>query len=191
MSDSAEAKKVARTAAFEARAQAHAEGVGAARRAAGHVLTVVAALREARVVSGYLPIRTELDPMPAMLALHGLGYRLCVPVIEAPRQPLRFRAWTPDATLVPGPFGVSVPAEGEELEPDILLVPLLAFDSYGNRLGYGGGFYDRTLHALRARRMAWGYGFAYERQLVPEVPRALTDAVLDGVVTETGARLPV
>ncbi len=191
MSEQDAEKKRARAAAFEARAQAHAEGAGAARRAAGHALSVIAARHEARVVAGYLPIRTELDPMPAMLALHGLGFQLCVPVIEAPRHPLRFRAWTPGVALVRGPFGVSVPAEGAEVEPDILLVPLLAFDSHGNRLGYGGGFYDRTLHALRARRVAWGYGFAYERQLVPAVPRAMTDAVLDGVVTETGARLAV
>ncbi len=190
MNDLTEAKKAARAAAFAARARAHAEGAGAARRAAGHALSVIGALHEARVVSAYLPIRTELDPMPAMLALHGLGYRLCVPVIEAPRQPLRFRAWRPGVALVPGPFGVATPADGEELEPDILLVPLLAFDASGNRLGYGGGFYDRTLHALRARGAARGYGFAYEGQLVSELPRGVTDAVLDGVVTETGARLP-
>ncbi len=141
-------------------------------------------------MAGYLPIRTEIDPRPVMLALHGLGYRVCVPVIEATARPLLFRVWTPEVKLVPGPFKVLIPAEGDWISPDRLLVPLVAFDDHGHRLGYGGGFYDRTLHALRTRGDVRGFGFAYEGQRVPEVPRGLTDAPLDGVITEAGTHLP-
>ncbi len=181
-------KQHARESAYEARARAHGSGIGAARRAAAHVLAAVAGLRDVSVVSGYLPIRSEIDPRPAMLALHGLGLRICVPVIQAKDKPLLFRAWTPAVALRPGPFAVPVPVEGDWLEPDLLLVPLLAFDEDGNRLGYGGGFYDRTLEALRAVRPIHGYGLAYEAQKVAEVPRSATDAPLDAVVTEAGIR---
>ncbi|TPE50812.1 5-formyltetrahydrofolate cyclo-ligase [Amaricoccus solimangrovi] len=190
MSDLERRKAKARSDGYAARARAHAAGFGAARQAAGHALRVLAGAPAARVVAGYLPIRTEIDPRPGMLALHGLGYTVCVPVIEAPAHPLLFRVWKPEVALVPGPFKVLIPAEGDWIEPDALLVPLIAFDDEGHRLGYGGGFYDRTLHALRAHRVVRAYGFAYEGQHVPEVPRGLTDAPLDAVVTETGARLP-
>ncbi|PZQ51691.1 MAG: 5-formyltetrahydrofolate cyclo-ligase [Rhodovulum sulfidophilum] len=190
MSDLERQKVAARGESYAARARAHAAGAGAARLAAAHALRVLAPLPRARVIAGYLPIRTEIDPRPAMLALHGLGYRVCVPVIEAAARPLLFRRWAPGVPLVPGPFNVMVPAEGDWVSPDALLVPLLAFDDHGHRLGYGGGFYDRTLHALRAHRAVSGYGFAYEGQYVPEVPRGLTDAPLDAIITEAGVRTP-
>lgn len=189
MKDLDRRKAEARSAGYAARARAHAAGTGAARQAAGHVLDLLAGLPGVRNVAGYLAIRTEIDPLPAMLALHGLGYIVCVPVIEAQARPLLFRAWTPGVALVPGPFKVMVPAEGAWIEPDALLVPLISFDDAGHRLGYGGGFYDRTLHALRVHREVRAFGFAYEGQHVPEVPRGPTDAPLDAVVTEAGARL--
>ena len=138
------------------------------------------------MVAGYLPVRSELDPRPAMLALRGLGYRLCVPVVEAPRLPLGFRTWAPGAATERGAFGIEVPVEGAPAEPDLILVPMLAFDARGHRLGYGGGFYDRTIAALRARRPLVALGLAYAGQELPEVPDGDHDMRLDGIVTEAG-----
>ncbi|MFO1106596.1 MAG: 5-formyltetrahydrofolate cyclo-ligase [Amaricoccus sp.] len=191
MSDVDLLKETARAEGYVARARAHAAGCGAARQAAGHALLAISGHRDVRIVSAYLPIRTEIDPRPTMMALHGLGYRLAVPVVEAPGRPLRFRAWSPGCALEPGPFNVMVPVAGDWLEPDLLIVPLIAFDPQGHRLGYGGGFYDRTLQALRLRRPIHAYGLAYEGQLVPAVPRGPTDAELDGVVTEAGLHRPL
>jgi 5-formyltetrahydrofolate cyclo-ligase len=125
-----------------------------------------------------------------MAALRGLGFALAVPVIEAKGLPLRFRSWVPGVAVVRGPFGVEVPAEGDWVEPDLLVVPLLAFDGAGHRLGYGAGFYDRTLAGLRARRRVVALGFAYAAQQVDAVPRDATDARLDAVVTEDGTIRP-
>jgi 5,10-methenyltetrahydrofolate synthetase len=101
-----------------------------------------------RVLSGYMPMRTEIDPLPAMAAHRGPVGRAGDP---RPAMPLKFREWTPGCALVPGDFGALIPAEGAWLEPEVLIVPLLAFDARGYRLGYGGGFYDRTLEE-RSRR---------------------------------------
>jgi 5-formyltetrahydrofolate cyclo-ligase len=144
----------------------------------------------ARVASGYRRIRTELDPEPLMLALIEAGCRLCVPVIEGRGLPLRFREWSPGARMRPGPFGAQVPADGDWLEPDLLVVPLLAFDAAGRRLGYGGGFYDRTLAGLRARGPVTAVGFGYAAQEVDEVPADETDQRLDAIVTEAGVIRP-
>ncbi|SDX95472.1 5-formyltetrahydrofolate cyclo-ligase [Citreimonas salinaria] len=147
------------------------------------VLDQVLARHRGACVSGFLPIRTEIDPRPAMAkaARHG---PVCVPVIEGPGLPLRFARWTPDATLVPGPFGAATPAEPEFLEPRVLIVPLLAFDRAGNRLGYGGGYYDRTLAALRARGSRTAIGFAFAAQEAEGLPLEPTDQPLDLIVTE-------
>ena len=184
-------KAAAREAALKVRAAAHAAGAGAARLAAGHALEAIGHLRAVGTVAGYLPIRSEIDPRPAMLALIGLGYRVAVPVVEAPGQPLAFRAWSPGGTTEPGAFGVEVPVAAEPVEPDVLLVPMLAFDARGHRLGYGGGFYDRTIARLRARREVHALGFAYAAQEVDLVPDSETDMRLDAVVTEAGVRWPV
>jgi 5-formyltetrahydrofolate cyclo-ligase len=185
-----EAKRAAREAAMAVRAAAHAAEPGAAGRVAELALAEIAGLRPVATVSGYLPIRHELDPMPAMLALAGLGYRLCVPVIEGRGRPLVFRAWSPGAATRRGPFGVEVPVDGETLEPDLLLVPMLAFDGRGHRLGYGGGYYDRTIAGLRARRPTHALGLAYAAQALPLVPDSETDMRLDAIVTEDGVVRP-
>lgn len=140
----------------------------------------------ARTVSGYRPIRTEIDATPLMTALHAAGHRLCVPVIEGQALPLRFREWHPGAAMVAGPFGAEVPAEGEWLDPDFVIAPLVAFDDQGHRLGYGGGFYDRTLAGLRAERRVLAVGLAYAAQQVKAIPHEPTDQRLDAVVTERG-----
>jgi 5-formyltetrahydrofolate cyclo-ligase len=182
-----QSKRAAREAALRVRRAAHEAGAGAARLAGGYALEAIGHLREVGTVAAYLPIRDELDPLPAMLALHGLGYRVCVPVIEARARPLAFRTWRPGVATVAGPLGVEVPVEGEPAEPDALLVPMLAFDARGHRLGYGGGFYDRTIAGLRARRGGVAaFGFAYAAQQVYEVPDGETDMRLDAVITEAG-----
>jgi 5-formyltetrahydrofolate cyclo-ligase len=187
----ADVKRAERAAARRRRADAFGASTGLSRRASGHLLDAIGAIRHVSVVSAYLAMRDELDPRPAMLALHTLGYRLCVPVTEALGTPLRFRAWTPDAALVAGPFGTSVPGDGDWLVPEVLVVPLLAFDRRGHRLGYGGGYYDRTIAALRAEgRPVHAIGYAFAAQEVEAVPVEATDAALDAVVTELGVLLP-
>ena len=135
-------------------------------------------------VAGYLPIRDEIDPRPALAALAARGLAVCVPVIEGSGLPLRFVLWAPGDATHTGPLGVEAPTGGAPAEPDLLLVPLLAFDPRGHRLGYGGGFYDRTIAALRARRRVVALGFAYAAQRVAQVPDSATDMRLDGIVTE-------
>lgn len=177
-------KSAARRAAGAARKAAHEGGQGAARAAAaqGHLAGFLAGFGPV-AVAGYLPIRSEIDPRPVMAAHAG---PVGVPVILGPGQALRFRRWTPEAALVPGPFGAMVPAEGADLVPRALIVPLLAWDRRGFRLGYGGGFYDRTLAALRAEGPVTAVGFAYGAQEMAEVPTDAYDQRLDAVVTEDG-----
>ncbi len=141
-------------------------------------------------VAGYMPMRTEIDPLPAMTALHAQGARLCVPVIAGKGLPLEFRAWTPDAPLLDGPFGARIPESGDWLTPDTLIVPMLAFDATCNRLGYGGGFYDRTLARLKAQGPTRALGLAFAAQALPEVAAGPTDVALDCIVTEDGIVTP-
>lgn len=177
----------ARKAAFEADMTGKAAGEeGAAEKAASLFLQRVEVPRGA-VVSAYLPIRSELDPTPLMLALIDRGARICVPVIEGEATPLRFRAWAPGVETAAGGFGTAVPQQGEHLTPDILIAPLLAFDRRGGRLGYGGGFYDRTLEQLRLAGGGVAFGFAYAAQEIEAAPLEPTDQILDGVVTEREA----
>lgn len=140
------------------------------------------------VIAGYMPIRTEIDPRPAMAELSAT-HRIAVPVIAGEGRPLDFRQWAPGAAMVPGPFGAEVPAEGAWLTPDLIILPLVAFDRRGTRLGYGGGFYDRTLARLAARRPI-AIGFAYAAQELPDLPREPTDQPLDLIVTEAGPQTP-
>ena len=138
-------------------------------------------------VSGYLSIGSEIDPIAAMTTLHESGRQLCVPVVDGPRRPLRFLHWAPDAPLITAAFGVRIPADGNELKPVALIVPLLAFDRQGYRLGYGGGYYDRTLKALRAEAPdIVAIGFAYSGQEVAAVPKEEFDQPLNLVVTDLG-----
>lgn len=135
------------------------------------------------VVAGYWPMGDEVDIRPLLDALAERGHALALPVTPPRGQPLRFRRWRPGEALAPGPFGTSFPAEGEEVRPDWLLVPLLAFDRAGRRLGYGGGYYDRTLAGLPR---ATALGCAHAVQEVPEVPAGPEDARLARVATENG-----
>lgn len=181
MSDLAEAKAAARKAAF-ARRKPLFEAAHAAQ--AGYLSEVLAGHRGVPL-SGFMPIRTEIDPTPAMAEASAYG-TVGVPVIEAADAPLKFAAWTPETQMVPGPFGAPVPARLEFFEPEILVVPLLAFDRGGGRLGYGGGFYDRTLEMLRAKRATLAIGFAFAGQEAEDIPLEPTDQPLDLIVTEAG-----
>ncbi|UUX51723.1 5-formyltetrahydrofolate cyclo-ligase [Nisaea acidiphila] len=146
-----------------------------------------AGLPEASVVAAYWPFRTEIDPRPLMHALHARGHRIVLPVVARKAAPLSFRLWGPGAPLVKAGLGGLVPDIGApELDPTMLLVPMLAFDDAGYRLGYGGGFYDRTLEKLRAGGPVRAIGIAYEAQRVDAVPREATDQRLDALLTEAG-----
>ena len=175
-------KAAARKAAIAVRAAAYAAGQGQAAEILADFLTA----QGARSLAGYMAMRTEIDPLAAMAVHQGA---VGVPVILGPGVPLRFRAWGPGVALVAGEFGARVPAEGPWIEPEVLIVPLLAFDARGYRLGYGGGFYDRTLAGLRARHDVLAVGFAFGAQEVDEVPIDGFDQRLDAVVTEQGVRM--
>jgi len=137
------------------------------------------------IVSGFMPMKTEIDPLPLMRKLEGQGARLALPVLVGRGKPLVMRAWTFGEPLSKGVWGIREPEpEAEEVAPDILLVPLLAFDRAGGRIGYGGGYYDRTIAALRAKKQVMAVGIAFAAQEVPQVPVGAGDARLDLVLTE-------
>lgn len=144
------------------------------------------------VVSGFWPIGDEFDVRPTMEALAARGHTLCLPVVVGKGRPLAFRAWRPGDPLEHAGFGLSVPRwDAPPAVPDFLLVPLLAFDRRGYRLGYGGGYFDRTIETLRAHpKPITAFGVAFAAQEVPEVPVLPHDQRLDGIATETGLIRP-
>ena len=146
-------------------------------------------LEPGAIVSGYSAFRDEADPGALLLALAERGHPLCLPVIAGKGEPLRFHRWQPSDVLRVHAFGVCEPhAEAEIVTPSVLLVPLLAFDTGGYRLGYGGGYYDRTLNALRRRGTVLAIGIAYAGQEVAVLPHGPHDEKLDAVITENGLR---
>ncbi len=178
--DLSEVKAAARKAAFTRRKAAFdARLPGSAGR-----LSEVLAGHRGVPLSGYMPIRTEIDPLPAMAEASAYG-PVGVPVIQGQGQALRFSRWTPEGALKDGPFGARVPETDDFFEPEILIVPLVAFDRQGGRLGYGGGFYDRTLQELRGKRATLAIGFAFDAQEADELPLEQTDQPLSMVVTES------
>ena len=176
-------KKQARTEAARRRAAAHEalkDTAGAALAARGLPVRCAPG-----IVSGFIPYKSEISTIALLNALNHGGWTTCLPVVIAAEQPLVFRAWSPGEELVPGLWDIPIPLESApELVPDVLLVPMLAFDARGYRLGYGGGFYDRTLQKLRAQKTIVAIGVAYAAQMVDEVPRNAHDAPLDFVMTE-------
>ncbi|WP_272006464.1 5-formyltetrahydrofolate cyclo-ligase [Roseovarius sp. ZX-A-9] len=180
MTDLVQIKAAARSAAFARRRVAH----GTAGPGSAALLSGVLAGYRGVPLAGYMPIRTEIDPLPAMeeAAAHG---PVGVPVIVGEGLPLKFSRWEPGCAMKDGPFGARIPEVDDFFEPEILIVPLVAFDRSGGRLGYGGGFYDRTLELLRARRATLAIGFAYAGQEADGLPLEPTDQPLDMLVTET------
>ncbi len=137
------------------------------------------------VVAGYWPMRGEIDVRPLLGGLAERGHVTALPVVVAPKTPLVFRRWAPGDALAEGAFGTRHPSEdAPEVRPHCLLVPLLAFDRHGGRLGYGGGFYDRTIADLRRQGGVVTVGVAYAGQEVDAVPSEPHDQPLDWVVTE-------
>jgi 5-formyltetrahydrofolate cyclo-ligase len=184
------AKKSLRAHAVAVRAGANLRAGAAAAEALARHATALAPPSEA-VVAGYWPMGDEIDPRPLMLALAALGCRLALPVVTVRGHKLDFRAWSPGDLLEPGPHGtLHPPMHSPLLEPDMLLVPLLAFDRCGFRLGYGGGYYDRTLDFGRARRHLLAIGVAFAAQEVVAVPRDGHDQPMDRIATETDVIVP-
>jgi 5-formyltetrahydrofolate cyclo-ligase len=136
-------------------------------------------------VSGFAPMKNEIDPLPLMRALADAGARLALPVIAGRGKPLVMRAWHFGEPLASSVWGIREPMpHAAAVEPDILLVPLLAFDRAGHRLGYGGGYYDLTIAQLRARKAVVAVGLAYAAQEIAKIPATPRDAALDLVLTE-------
>ncbi|MCH7634321.1 MAG: 5-formyltetrahydrofolate cyclo-ligase [Proteobacteria bacterium] len=169
------------------RAAAAASGSEAGERLRESFLSALP-LPPAQVVAGYWPLPEEIDVRPLMTNLHLSGHVLVLPVVVGRGQPLIFRRWRPSLPLDAGVYGISVPsAEAPEATPGVLLVPLLAFDGEGRRLGYGAGYYDRTLATLRRAGDILAIGAAYAAQRMDSLPEEASDQRLDWVVTEEGA----
>ncbi|WP_039018613.1 5-formyltetrahydrofolate cyclo-ligase [Halocynthiibacter namhaensis] len=184
MTDLIALKSAARKAAFTRRGETHrAEDAPARNAAANAKLMDVIARHTGKIIGAYMPMRSEIDPLPAMNGLAATS-QIAVPVIEANGQPLKFALWTPDTVMTMGTFGARIPADCQWVEPEILIAPLVSFDRAGGRLGYGGGFYDRTLEGLRAKRPTLAVGFAWAAQEAVDLPLEDTDQPLDYIVTE-------
>ena len=191
ISEPALRKKQDRKAAAKRRTELHVKNSGAGEKLAAFVMAGAAALGlqgGRKTVSVFWSMGSEIDTQPLLQALHAAGHATALPIVGARAQPLIFRAWAPGEALVDGGFGTSIPSQDADVVlPDVLFVPLLAFDDDGYRLGYGGGFYDRTLEKLRASDPdVLAIGVAFYGQRVDTVPRGPYDQPLDGVVTENG-----
>jgi 5-formyltetrahydrofolate cyclo-ligase len=143
------------------------------------------AITSGAIVSGYSPIRSELDPKPLMQKLAAQGAQLALPAVLARGKSLVFRAWSPGDRLTLGPLGILEPSPAmAELVPDIMLVPLAAFDRLGHRIGYGAGHYDHTLAHLRKTKPIITVGVAFAAQEIKSIPALAHDVALDYVLTE-------
>jgi 5-formyltetrahydrofolate cyclo-ligase len=163
------------------------ERLGAAQRIAERGLPqdVGARLGPGMTISGYSPLKSEISPLPLMRRCADAGAALALPVVVGRGKPLIMRAWSFGAPLGSGVWGIREPvAEAPQVFPDILLVPLLAFDRTGHRIGYGAGYYDMTIAELRARKPVVAIGIAFAAQEIAAVPTTLRDARLDLVLTE-------
>jgi len=150
------------------------------------LIAVVLAPLFGSIIAGYSPIRSEIDPVPLMQSLATEGARLALPVIIARDEPLMFRVWDAANSLVAGSLGIlEPPPEAPQLMPDILLVPLAAFDRAGHRIGYGAGHYDRTFAQLRAIKPFTAIGLAFDTQEIESIPMQPHDVALDYMLTET------
>lgn len=191
MPDSAIRKDQDRKIAAKRRKQLHIANPDAGEAIAGHVMGSASILGlggDARNVSAFWSMGTEIDTAPLLAALAEAGHKTALPVVVQKNAPLEFRAWSAGEPLFDGGFGTSVPApQAPVVTPGVVFVPLLAFDDEGFRLGYGGGFYDRTLEKLRAEREdIIAIGIAFSGQRVETVPRDPFDQPLDWVATEAG-----
>jgi 5-formyltetrahydrofolate cyclo-ligase len=170
-------------------AQTRRDGLPAEERKAAAEMIVArafpVAITRGTIVSGFMPLKSEINPLPLMQKLHEAGARLVLPAIAGRDKPLIMRTWDFGAPLDRGQWGIREPKpDAPEVEPDILLVPLLAFDRAGYRIGYGAGYYDMTIHWLRGRKAVTAVGIAFAAQEVPQIPTTPHDERLDLVLTE-------
>jgi 5-formyltetrahydrofolate cyclo-ligase len=174
---------------LRATAQSHRDALPAdERKAAAEAIAArkfQLAIAPGTIVSGFMPLKSEINPLPLLQELSQAGARLALPAIAGRGKPLIMRAWEFGAPLDRGQWGIREPkADAPEVEPDILLVPLLAFDRAGYRIGYGAGYYDMTIHRLRALKLVTAVGIAFAAQEIPEIPTTPRDERLDLVLTE-------
>ncbi len=187
MSDSAQATQ--QKDALRREAMARRDALPATERAAA-AETIAArefplTIAPGAVLSGFMPMKSEINPVPLLRKLAGAGAKLALPVVPGRGQPLTMRAWTMGEPLAAGVWGIREPKpEAPQVDPDIVLVPLLAFDRSGHRIGYGGGYFDLTIHALRKKKTIVAVGIAFAAQEIPAVPATPRDARLDLVLTE-------
>ena len=185
MNSSGPTKSDLRAAALAARDALTVEQRGAAAQAVAERGLPIEIAR-GTVVSGYSPIRSEIDPVPLMRKLAAQGAQLALPAVMARGKSLAFRAWSASDRLMLGPLGILEPSPAAaELIPDIMLVPLAAFDRAGHRIGYGAGHYDYTLAHLRKLKHIIAVGLAFAAQEIVAVPALPHDVALDCVLTET------
>ena len=146
---------------------------------------VPCAVAAGAIVSGFMPLKSEINPMLLMRRLADAGAQLALPAVAGRGKPLTMRAFAFGEPLVAGVWGIREPGpDAREVFPDIVIVPLLAFDRAGRRLGYGAGYYDMTITGLRARKPVIAVGIAFAAQEIPCVPTTARDAALDLVLTE-------
>jgi 5-formyltetrahydrofolate cyclo-ligase len=181
----AQTKADLRTAALATRdALDDKQRASAARKIAARGLPI--RIARGAIVSGYMPIKSEIDPTPLLRKLAAKGARLALPAVMARGKSLAFRTWSPDDRLLMGPLGILEPSPAAtEIVPDIMLVPLAAFDCEGHRIGYGAGHYDFTLAHLRKVKAVTAIGLAFAAQEIEAVPALRHDVALDFVLTET------
>jgi 5-formyltetrahydrofolate cyclo-ligase len=164
------------------------EAMRDAEAVAAHGLEFLGPLAAGTIVSGFAPMPGEFRVWPLLRRLVGEGLHLALPVMQGKGNPLIFRAWAPGDPTDTAVWGIAEPKPDKPvLEPDVLIVPLLAFDTRGWRMGYGGGFYDRTLRGLRARKAIIAVGLGYDGQRIEAVPHCDHDERLDWVLTPSGA----
>ena len=182
-----EAKAALRTRARANRAAIlHSTRSDLARIVAEHFFRAVT-LKPGEIVAGYWRIKDEMDVQPILVRLMDTFQPVCLPVVRGDEEPLELRLWEQGAPLYEAGFGTLAPSElAPKVEPDVILMPLLGFDKRGTRLGYGGGYYDRTLERLSKRPRL--VGVAYAAQELEDIPREAHDIPLDTVITEKGAR---
>jgi 5,10-methenyltetrahydrofolate synthetase len=151
-------------------------------------LTALLAPLPSQMMAFCAPISGEFDAQPLASRLVERGWLAAMPIVEAVDAPMSFRAWTPSSAMSSDRYGIPIPAAGADLVPTIVLLPLVAFDPHGFRLGYGGGYFDRTLAKLVPRPRAIGVGFELGR--VADIRPQAHDVPLDAMVTEAGVMLP-
>jgi len=186
--DIAKQKDILRREARERRAALNAAAPDAAWRVAENFLAKIP-FEKNSIIAGYIAAHDELDPAELIAALRARGHAIALPRVAAKRAPLEFHRWEKNASAAKGAHGVLEAApRWPPVKPDVLLVPLAAFDDEGYRLGYGGGYYDRSLLALRAMGPVLAVGLAYDGQRIADLPHDDRDEKLDWVVTEKCVR---